>query len=571
MPSVSEASPVAPRLATAGITVWREPLRTTMRKLFVLAILVAAAATADETAYQTLQSGPNSTRTPLYDHGIHGEGQIIAVLDTGLDYDSCYFAEANGSRPPINTVDLSRRKVIAYDFLYSCEQYPNNAGCDDPNDPMAYDNARHGTLAAAAAVGDQGTPLAHDYADGVATGAKLIVQDGGFIGGDNCSQRPGLGCPVNLTPILEQAWRQGARIHSNSWGDRQGTPLPANPPTANYSAGARDIDAFVWSHPDMLVVFNTGNAASGTPPASSLSAPGCAKNTLQVGGTRDSANSSDDYLSYFSLVGPTRDGRIKPDLVDPALALLPESDGNVSTKNCNTSWQLGTSWSAPHAAGAAALVRQYYTDGYYPSGAATPGDRITPSAALLKATLIAAARPASLVASGYGSAPTNPVPSYEQGFGFPVLDDALYFPGDQSRLSISDVPLDSGLLAQQTATHRFTVHSGTPLKIVLVWTDPPGVPRSASDPTPELVNDLDLRVVDPAGATLLGNESLHPGQADRLNNVEAVSIAQPLAGTYTVSIFANRLGLGPRQGYALVVTGDLGDGAAHSRSRAVRH
>jgi hypothetical protein len=545
-----------------------------VRKLFAILLLAASAVSADDLTYRSIQSGPNPTGTPIYDHGIRGERQIIAFLDTGVDYDSCYFAEPDGSRPPINTrldsnnVDLSRRKVVAYDFLYSCDaSFPPAPGCDDPNDPTAYDNTRHGTVTAAAAVADRGS-AAHDYADGVATHAKMIVQDGGFIGGDNCSQRPGFGCPVNLTPILDQAYRQGARIHSNSWGDRQGVPAPLAPPTGNYSAGARDIDAFVWSHPDMLVIFNTGNA-NGSPPPSSLSAPGDAKNTIQVGGTRDPMHFDDDYLSWFSLIGPTRDGRIKPDLIAPAYATLADSDGNVSTNNCNATTQIGTSYASPVVAGAAALVRQYYTEGFYPTGVATVVNRITPSAALLKATLIAAARRAPYVAPSTGQVDTKPVPSYEQGFGFPVLDDALYFLGDRAKLRVLDVPLLSGLAESENRLLRFNVHSGTPLKVVLVWTDPPGVPRSVSDPTPELVNDLDLRVNDPAGVLLFGNEVLHPGQPDRLNNVEVVSVPQPLAGTYLVSISANFLSLGPRQSYALVVTGDIDDGSA--RSRAVRH
>ena len=59
-----------------------------------------------------------------------------------------------------------------------------------------------------------------------------------------------------------------------------------------------------------------------------------------------------------------------------------------------------------------------------------------------------------------------------------------------------------------------------PLKVVLVWTDPPGVTRTVLDATPELVNDLDLRVATPSGSSSFGNESLHPGQADRL--IEAI-------------------------------------------------
>jgi hypothetical protein len=550
-----------------------------VRKLFVL-LLIAATASANEISYRSLQSGSSNGGTPIYDHGIHGEGQIVAVLDTGVDYDSCYFAESDRSAPPINTgtpgggygwtnIDTSRRKVIAYDFLYSCAQFPGVSGCDDPTKPAAYDNQGHGTHAAATILGDKGTPLAHDFGDAIALGAKLIVQDAGYSGGDNCSQRPGMGCPTNLTPILDQAYKQGARIHSNSWGDRQGTPPQFNPPTANYSASARDVDAFVYSHPDMLVVFNVGNfGTNATPPPSTLSAPGCAKNTLQVGGTR-TATLDDNTITNYSLNGPSRDGRIKPDLVAPAFVLAGDTDNDNKTNNCNFSFQGGTSWASPSVAGAAALARQYYVDGYYPSGIATPSDRFTPSAALLKATMIAAARRVPYRWTEAGSVDTAPVPSYDQGFGFPVLDDALYFPGDRVKLKVVDVATDDGLAAGASSTFRFSVHAGAPLKVALVWTDPAGTPRAANDSTPELVNDLDLSVVAPNGGASFGNEVLHPGQPDRLNNVEVVAVATPVEGTYTITISAATLGFGARQGYALVVTGDVTPAA--TRGRVAQH
>jgi len=560
-----------------------------MRKLFAaLMVATAVAANADDSSARAIQSGFFENKTPLFDHGIYGQRQVIAILDTGLDWDSCYFAESDGSPPPVNTgspqnglnssnVDTSRRKVIAYDFLYSCDQFPFATGCDNPSDVHDYDNALHGTIAAAVAAGDQG--LAFDPAAGIAPRAKLIVQDGGFIGGDNCSQRPGFGCPVNMTPLLDQAYKQGARIHSNSWGDRQSTPPSLPAPTGNYSAAARDVDAFVFAHPDMLLVFDTGNASPNTPPpASSVPAPGCAKNGIQVGGTRYiNLHAFDDVVTPFSYIGPTRDGRVKPDLVASSYVLTANSDGDVSTKACPQTTQSGTSWSAPTVAGAAALVRQYYADGFYPTGAATQSNAFVPSAALLKATLIAGARsvPNDWI-YGQGLSPAQPAPNFEQGFGFPVLDDALYFPGDRARTRVADVPLAQGLAQNDTATLRLNVRGGTPLKVTLVWTDPAGVPRGISDSTPELVNDLDLRVTDAFGTTHLGNDSLHPGQPDRLNNVEVVSIDAPPAGLFTISVTAAHLGNGPRQSYALVVTGDLADTIPPmpnptARTRSARH
>ena len=558
-----------------------------MKRLLAI-LLLAATAHANDISFHSLQSGWRSVATPLTDHGLHGEGQIIAVLDTGVDYDNCYFAEADRSRPPVNlgsptgvlewrNVDLSRRKIVAYDFLWSCAQYPLATGCDDPINPFDYDNNGHGTHNAAAAVGAAiGAPGLRNPLDALASAAKLIVQDGGLVNGDNCSQRPGFGCPVNLIPILDQAYKQGARIHSNSWGDRQGTGPFTNPPTANYSPSARDLDAFVASHPDMLIVFDTGNYGStasipaNPPPAMSVAAPGSAKNVLQVGGTRPNSDHADDTLSYNTLYGPTRDGRIKPDVVGPSSVTSATGDRNVTTDDCiATTEGPGTSWAAPTIAGAAALVRQYYMVGFYPTGRREPAHAMSPSAALLKATIIASARRVPIRMSAAGDLPTAAVPSYEQGFGFPVLDDALYFEGDRARLRVVDVANDAGLASEQTVSLRLSALSGTPLKVVLVWTDPAGVPRTASDPTPEIVHDLDLRVSGPGGLVRLGNDSLHQGQPDRLNNVEAVSIPQPVTGDYTFTINAARVGAGLRQGYALVVTGDVTD-ALPGRSRSVR-
>ena len=567
-----------------------------MRALTVFASLVlAAGAFGNDLTLTSIQSGSNTT--PVHDRGIHGEGQIIAVLDTGADWTNCYLAEPDGSRPPLNTgtpsggldwqnIDLSRRKIIAYNLLYSCDQFPGAFGCDNPSLPQdytstsnAFDNQGHGTHAATTAAGDKLTPIAHDSGDSIAPAAKLVVQDGGaiFSGGvllgDNCSHRPGFGCPVNLTPILDQAYKQGARIHSNSWGDRQGTPSSLPAPTANYSQSARDVDAFVWAHPDMLVVFNTGNLgnANGSlnegdmAPASSLSAPGSAKNTLQVGGVRGYEGQSDTQIANYSLIGPTRDGRIKPDLVAPAHVLA--GDASVYAKNsCTASGQPGTSWSSPTVAGAAALVRQYFTDGFYPGGAASPSSRIIPSAALLKATLIAATRAVPYRSTRSSRFDAEPVPSYEQGFGFPVLDDALYFSGDRRRLRVHDVPLATGLAQGETFSTTVKARAGTQFKAVLVWTDPPGHVAGVSDTSMQLVNDLDLRVTAPGDVSIVGNHSLTSGQADRLNNVEAVTIEAPAAGTYTITVSAPRLGMGPRQSFSLVLTGDFESDPVRRRS-----
>ena len=56
--------------------------------------------------------------TPVHDNGILGEGQVVAVLDTGLDADTCYFRDDVAGPPPTvvgfgtGTPDPSQRKVL---------------------------------------------------------------------------------------------------------------------------------------------------------------------------------------------------------------------------------------------------------------------------------------------------------------------------------------------------------------------------------------------------------------------------------------------------------------------------
>ena len=47
------------------------------------------------------QSGTDGgMATPLYDQGLFGEGQVVAVLDTGLDPDMCFFRDDSEGLPP---------------------------------------------------------------------------------------------------------------------------------------------------------------------------------------------------------------------------------------------------------------------------------------------------------------------------------------------------------------------------------------------------------------------------------------------------------------------------------------
>jgi hypothetical protein len=132
----------------------------------------------------------------------------------------------------------------------------------------------------------------------------------------------------------------------------------------------------------------------------------------------------------------------------------------------------------------------------------------------------------------------------------------LRFPGGSFRLVVQDGAWRFASSTDDAMTLEFRVTDSGPLKVVLVWTDPP----SSSLAETNLVNDLDLVVEGPDGA-FLGNEfaggtSVRGGSRDRLNNVEVVWRPEVRPGRWTVSVTPHRIAE-PGQDFALVVTGPI--------------
>ena len=199
----------------------------------------------------------------------------------------------------------------------------------------------------------------------------------------------------------------------------------------------------------------------------------------------------------------------------------------------------GTSMATPLTAGAAALVRQHYVD----------NEGITPSAALIKATLIAGATDMSPGQYGVGATqeiPDPPRPNNVEGWGRVNLENAI-FPAAPRVLEYVDEA--SGLTTRWKRTFTFQNNSAADLTIALVWTDHPSTPAAAIN----LVNDLDLALTDPNGGSHYPN-GLTAG--DRKNNVEVIDLSNPAIGNYTLTIYGQNVPIGP-QTFALVVCGDI--------------
>jgi hypothetical protein len=198
----------------------------------------------------------------------------------------------------------------------------------------------------------------------------------------------------------------------------------------------------------------------------------------------------------------------------------------------------GTSMSTPLAAGAATLVRDFYQD----------NEGITPSAALIKATLVNGATDISPGQYGTGATqeiPDPPRPNNVEGWGRINLENSI-FPTAPLTLSYDDEA--SGLSTGGVATYVYTVTTaGQPMRTTLAWSDYPGSPVADGG----LVNDLDLSVTTPGGTTLYPSNA---GTYDRENNVVGIDITSAGTGVYTITVRGYNVPHGP-QPYALVVSG----------------
>jgi subtilisin-like proprotein convertase family protein len=207
---------------------------------------------------------------------------------------------------------------------------------------------------------------------------------------------------------------------------------------------------------------------------------------------------------------------------------------------------------SPSTTAAAALVRQYFVEGYYPSGTKTPSDAVTPSGALMRATL---------VNSAVDMTGVTEYPSDREGWGRVLLERVLYFDGDVRRLALlADRRNVDGFTTGQEETFSLQVSSSSePLRITLAFTEPP----AALFANPATINDLDLEVMDPNGVVYLGNVfdtsagvSITGGSPDPRNNLEQVHLPSPPAGAWQVTVRGMAVNQ-DSQGFALVASGDV--------------
>jgi serine protease AprX len=258
--------------------------------------------------------------------GLDGGGEIVGVSDSGLD---------NGNNDPTLLADF-RGRVVNIRATVNKAAFGVANGADLNN---------HGTHVCGSILGDGSN--SNGKIRGMAPAARLTMLS---MGPNNGSF---LTVPFDLVAdVFQDAYVDGARIHSNSWGSSQTASF------GKYDGQAQDVDEFMRDNRDILILFAAGN--EGANGASTVTPPGTAKNCLTVGASESqrpipatvhidpnlqdadfnpatpkvnvplqlpfgSPADNPDDIAAFSSRGPTNDAgdsRIKPDLVAPGTFIL---------------------------------------------------------------------------------------------------------------------------------------------------------------------------------------------------------------------------------------------------------
>ncbi len=434
-----------------------------------------------------------------YTTDLDGSGQVVAVADSGLDED-------HG--------DFGTRIIGNVDVIGDGSTADAHSG--------------HGTHVACTVLGD-GTR--GNYA-GVAPEAELYFQ---AMENDNTGDFQW----SSINNMLNTAYSNGARTHTNSWGSKSSSEWGVYTSSSeDVDDRARYYDQFYSGREGLTILFAAGNDG---PENNTIGSPATAKNLLAVGNSKNRYSGAPSVIMDGSSRGFVEDGRIKPDVIAPG-GYVRSCKAQEATDTGNATWSnnwymeyTGTSMATPNAAGTAALIREYITE---------IAQRPEPQGALVKALMILGARDVG----------DRDIPNENEGWGRIDLKATLA-PNNGRGIWVDDRSMLSSTGNSKSYSFNITT-SGLPFKAVVAWSDERGSRFSNT----QLVNNLNLLVTTPSGVEYKGNEfsqgrSIQGGTHDSLNNVEVVLIDSAEAGLWTVKVRDASHNGDRAQPYAIAVSG----------------
>ncbi|MFN7045211.1 MAG: S8 family serine peptidase [Flavobacterium sp.] len=243
----------------------------------------------------------------LHQQNFTGQGKMVAIMDGGF--------------PGVNTAS-SFQRLRDNNLILGGYNFPDR-------NTSIYTRSSHGTSVLSCMAG---------YVDNQLVGTAPDAQYYLFITEDTNSENP----------VEESYWVEAAEMADSLGVDVINTSLGYfaydNP---NYSYTYSDMNgvkSFIARGSDkafskgMICVTSAGNSGNSSNP--NIATPADAITTLTVG----AVDASEDYVS-FSSIGPSFDGRVKPDVcAKGAGATVSNSSGGIVTAN-------GTSFSSPILAG----------------------------------------------------------------------------------------------------------------------------------------------------------------------------------------------------------------------------
>jgi subtilisin family serine protease len=245
----------------------------------------------------------------LHQSNYTGTGKIIAVLDSG-------FINVNSTAPFQRLFD-NNLILGGYNFV--------------SGDSNVYSLHNHGTLTLSCMAG---------YVDGELVGTAPDAQYYLFVTEDVAQESPVE--ESYWVEAAEEADRLGADVISTSLGyyefDNPNYGHSYDEFTGNTAFASKGAN--IAFSKGIVVVASAGNSGGSTEPLNHVGVPAEALNVLAVGAVR-----SDETYATFSSVGPSFDGRIKPDVMAKGQsAVVANTSGDIQTAS-------GTSFSCPIIAG----------------------------------------------------------------------------------------------------------------------------------------------------------------------------------------------------------------------------